>query len=102
MKLEALKLAKKGEMKAEKLMEMMIEFQKSTNLSLQKIAREFYLLIENAKGVLEQHYVFFLPSEDFLNSETSCNRLLECRTAVELHLENIQTLFKELEEKDNK
>lgn len=93
-----LKDANKAIQKTEELMILMNEFQNSSsaNSNLKKLASEFFLLYQNAKGVLEQHRSLFMSPDHFLATDIGLEKLAEFTAGVDLHNENIEKIFHEL------
>ena len=99
LKYEAIKDIKKAIGKTEEFITLMRNFKNTSNDNLRKISKEFSLLAQNAKGVLEQHYNFFLAPHEFLESEDSMNKLTVYTAGVDEHRENIEELLNKLNNK---
>ena len=80
--------------KTEELIILMHEFQNAPSATpdIKKIAREFFLLFQNAKGVLEQHRTFFMSPDHFLDSDVGLEKLANYTAGVNLHLENLEKI----------
>lgn len=91
--LDALKDTKRAMGKADTFISSMESFQNTSNENLRVISKEFILLGRDAKGVLEQHYSFFLDPHAFLESKISMDRFIVCTAGVDEHRENIEELF---------
>lgn len=91
-----LKDAKKAIGKTEEVIALIEGFQNVSNQNLRKLAKEFLLLIKNAKGVLEQHCKLFLSPNEFLESAESMNKFAEYTAGVNEHSENIEEFLKQL------
>lgn len=97
-KVEFLKSARASINKTEEFIQSMDELQNcpSANPHLVKLARELTLLCKNVKGVVEQHYSFFVNPDQWFESDVEVDKLLEYTAGVDCHGENIQKMFKEL------
>lgn len=93
---KCLKDSRKAIKKTEEFITLMQTFQTTSNENLRRLAKEFLLLGQNAKGVLEQHYKFFLSPYEFLDSDVSMNKFAEYTAGVDEHSENIEDLLKKL------
>lgn len=96
LKNDFLKDAKKAIGKTEEFITLMEDFQNASNENLRKLAKEFLLLGQNIRGVLEQHCNFFLSPHQFLESDAYMNKFEEYTAGVDEHSENIEELIKKL------
>jgi hypothetical protein len=91
-----IKDAKKAIGKTEEFITLVKGFQNASNENLRKLAKEFFLLSQNAIGVLEQHSSFFLSPHEFLGSDVSMNKIAKYAAGVNEHLENIEEFLEKL------